>query len=160
MFSQFLSSPLSTGGGGGWLSRKVHYEHILAGRVSGKVHSEHIIAGGCLRKCTLSTFLLQKCSCPRRGGGVVEGGVQESTLWAHSCYKSAHARGGWVSRKKHYSGNGPGNEHILGLPAQGMQSIFELPSCTAITLKTHFSSLKFHSRDVYFKSGIQCISSL
>ena len=33
------------GWGLGWVSGKVHYEHILAG------------------KCTMSTFLLQKCSC-------------------------------------------------------------------------------------------------
>ena len=38
-------------------------------------------------------------------------------------------RGGWVSGRMQYSGNVPGNEHILGLPARGMQSIFELPSC-------------------------------
>ena len=31
-----------------------------------------------------------------------------------------------MSGKMHYLGNVPGNEHILGLPARGMQSI--LPS--------------------------------
>ena len=50
------------------------------------MHSEHIVAtkvlmpvcvcggGGCLGKCTLSTLLLQKCSCPWGGG------VRESVL--------------------------------------------------------------------------------
>ena len=74
--------------GGGGVSGKVHPEHILAAKVlmpvgggggSGKVHSEHILAtkvlmpvgggGGSLGKYTLSTFLLQKCSCPRGGWG-------------------------------------------------------------------------------------------
>ena len=74
-------------GGGGSVSGKVHYEHILATKV--------LIPGGdlvgCPGKCTMSTFLLQKCSCPWGGGGVYG--------------------------KVHYSGNVPGNEHILGLPA-------------------------------------------
>ena len=47
------------------------------GGVSGKVHYEHIIA--------------TKVLMPVGGRG-----VQESALWAHSCYKSAHACGGWV----------------------------------------------------------------
>ena len=80
--------------GVGWVSGKVHSEHIVAtkvlmpmgGGVSGKVHSEHILAtkvlmligGGCLGKCTLSTLLLQKCSCPWGGG--VGLGVRESAL--------------------------------------------------------------------------------
>ena len=40
--------------------------------------------------------------------------------------------GGGVFRKMHYSGNVPGNEHIIALPARGMQSIFELLSCLLI----------------------------
>ena len=59
----------------GWVSGKVHSEHIVAtkvlmpvgGGVSRKVHSEYIVAtkvlmpmGGCPGKCTLSTLLLQK----------------------------------------------------------------------------------------------------
>ena len=47
-----------------------------------------------------------------------------------STYKSAHAHGGGgVFGKVQYPGDVLGNEHILGLPARGMQSIFELPSC-------------------------------
>ena len=138
---------------GGWVSRTVHSEHILAtkvlmpvrwGWVSGTVYSEHILATkvlmlwgggggvGCPGQCTLSTFLLQKCSC-HGGGGL---GIRDSALWAHSCYKSAHARGGvGCLGKMHYSGNVPGNEHIIGLPARGMQSIFELPSCLLLISK-------------------------
>ena len=101
------------------MSGKVHSEHILATKVLmpvgegvvgldvWEVHSEHILGGGeypgkctlgtfllqkcscpwgggwvwgggCLGKCTLSTYLLQKCSCPWGGGGGL--GVQESAL--------------------------------------------------------------------------------
>ena len=59
MFSQFLSFLLSTGGKGVWESAlwahscyKTTHARGLGGRV------------GCPGKCTLSTFLLQKCSCP------------------------------------------------------------------------------------------------
>ena len=55
--------------------------------MSGKVHSEHIVATkvfmpvggvGCPGKCTLSTLLLQKCSCPWGGGGGGGGGYCKS----------------------------------------------------------------------------------
>ena len=120
---------------GGGVSGKVHSEHIVAtkvlmpmgGGMSGKVHSEHIVAtkvlmpmgeGGCPGKCTLSTLLLQKCSCPWGRGG-----VQESALWAHCCYKSAHAHGGGGCLEKC-------TLSTLLLPVWGMQSIFELPPCS------------------------------
>ena len=69
------------------MSGKMHSEHIVARKVLmpmggglGKVHSEHIVAtkvlmpmgGGDPGKCTLSTLLLQKCSCPWGGLGVRE----------------------------------------------------------------------------------------
>ena len=124
MFSQFMSFFLITGGGGGGVGcpGKCTLSTFLLQKstcpwgegVSRKVHSEHILAtkvlmpagrSGCLGKCTMSTFLLQKCSCL------------------------------WGSRKMYYSGNVPGNKHNLGLPARGMQSIFELPSCSLIVLR-------------------------
>ena len=56
--------------------------------MSGKVHSEHIVAtkvlmpmrggGGVPGKCTLSTLLLQKCSCP--WGGWVSGKVHSEHI--------------------------------------------------------------------------------
>ena len=99
MFSEFLSF-FSQGRGVLGVRESALYEHILATIVLIPV------GGGCPGKCTISTFLLQKCSCPR------------VCVW------------GGVFRKMHYSGNVPGNEHILGLPARGMQLIFELPSCS------------------------------
>ena len=80
--SCYKSAHAHGGGGGVW--------------VSGKVHSEHILA--------------TKVLMPVGGGG----------------------KGGWVSGRMQYSGNVPGNEHILALAAWGMQSIFELPSCLLI----------------------------
>ena len=74
MFSAFLSF-CSQGGGWRGVSRKVHSEHIVATKVL-------IPMGGgvwCPGKCTLSTSLLQKYSCPWGGGGG-RGGVRESAL--------------------------------------------------------------------------------
>ena len=62
---QKCSCPWVGVGGVGWVSRKVHSEHIVATKV--------FMGGwGCPGKGTLSTLLLQKCSCPLGGGGVRE----------------------------------------------------------------------------------------
>ena len=101
MFSQFLSFCLQGGGGG--VSGKVHSEHIVATEVLMPVGGGWGV--GCPGKCTLSTLLLQKCSCP----------------W-----------GGGVSRKV-YSEHIVATKVLP--PMRGMQSIFELPSCFLYNLQ-------------------------
>ena len=51
--------------------------------MSGKVHSDNTVAVkgvGCLRKYTLSTLLLQKCSCPWGWMVVVSGKVHSEHI--------------------------------------------------------------------------------
>ena len=126
-FHSIYPSFCSRGGGGGvgcmekctlrtFLPQKWLCPWEGGGCLGKHLHSEHILATkvlmpvgggfGCLGKCTLSTFLLQMCSCP----------------W-----------GGGLSRKMHYSGNVPGNKHILAYQRKGMQLIFELASCFEIS---------------------------
>ena len=76
--STFLLHKCHGGGGGGvgWMSRKVHYEYILATKVLIP------IGGWFLGKCTMSTFLLQKCSCPGGGGACMSGEVHYEHILA------------------------------------------------------------------------------
>ena len=104
-------------GGLGWVSRKVHSEHIVATKVL-------LLMGGwvgCPGKCTLSTLLLQKCSCPC----VCVGGVSRKV-------HSEHIVATKVLMPMCVCVGGCLGKCILStfrLPARGMQSIFELPSC-------------------------------
>ena len=97
--------------------------------MSGKVHSEHIVVTkvlmpvgrGCLGKYTLSTLLLQKCSCPwGGGGGRVSGKVHSEHIVATKVLMPMEGGGG--------SGKVQ-SEHIGRFRAGGKQSRFELPSC-------------------------------
>ena len=111
MFSEFLSFCSQEGGGGVWVSRKVYSEHIVATKVlmPGGVGGWRGVVG-CPGKCTLSTLLLQKCSCP---WGVGCGGVQESAKMLMPM-----GRGG-VSGKVH-------SEHIVAtLMGSGVGGIWE-----------------------------------
>ena len=106
------------------------------GCVSGKVHSEHIVATkvlmpmggwvGCLGKCTLSTLLLQKCSCPWGGGCL--GKCTLSTLLLQKC-SCPWGGGGCLSGKVH-------PEHIVAtkvlMPMGGWVGC--LGKCTLSTL--------------------------
>ena len=122
--------------GGGGVSRKGHSEHIVATKVLMPV-------GGVSRKVNCEHILATKVLMPV--GGL---GVRESALWAHCCYKSAHAHGG-VSGKVHSEdilatkvlmsmGGGGVRGSVLWAHSyypRGMQSIFELPSCSKCEYK-------------------------
>ena len=82
------SWPLGGGGSGGWVSRKVHFEHIVATKVLMP------FGGGGVRESTLWAHCCYKSTDALWGGD-----VRESTLWAHCCYKSTDALWG---------GGGPG----------------------------------------------------